>query len=195
MKSILLTITLSLFIVSFSHAQAFHIGAKVGANINKISGQSFKDEFTFGYHAGGFAEIKLSKRFALQPEVLFNQFNTDTSTKFSQIYNVNAATIASIKLNYLSIPILLNYKVGKVFSIQAGPQYGILMDQNSNLLQNGKNAFKNGDFSLLAGAQCKLGALRLYGRYQVGLSNINDIDNKDKWKNQSIQIGIGLAIL
>jgi hypothetical protein len=27
------------------------------------------------------------------------------------------------------------------------------------------------------------------------LNNLNDIDKKDEWKSQSLQIGIGLAIL
>jgi hypothetical protein len=28
----------------------------------------------------------------------------------------------------------------------------------------------------------------------VGLNNINDIDNRDKWKNQSIQLGVGFTL-
>ena len=35
----------------------FHIGAKAGANITKIDGKSFKDQFKYGYHVGGFVEI------------------------------------------------------------------------------------------------------------------------------------------
>ena len=48
---------------------------------------------------------------------------------------------------------------------------------------------------MLGGVELKLSSFRIYGRYALGLSNLNDIDNKDKWKSQSIQIGIGLAIL
>ena len=175
-------------------SQPLHIGAKFGANINKINGASFTNQFTYGYHAGAFAEIKLNKKFFLQPEVLFSELNTDTSSKFSQLYNINATKISSIKLSYLSIPILLNYSVSKKFSLQAGPQYSILIDQNTNLLQNGQKAFKQGDFNLLAGAQLKFASLRLYARYAVGLSDINDIDNRDKWKSQTIQVGLGLSI-
>jgi len=67
------------------------------------------------------------------------------------------------------------------------------MDQDKNFLENGRDAFKDGDFSMLAGAQINLGTLRLTGRYIVGLNNINDIDNQDKWKNQAIQLSVGLA--
>ena len=54
----------------------FHIGLKGGANIIKIDGKSFKDQFRYGYHVGGFAEIGLGQKFGLQPEVLFNQVST-----------------------------------------------------------------------------------------------------------------------
>jgi hypothetical protein len=41
----------------------------------------------------------------------------------------------------------------------------------------------------------KVSSFRIYGRYALGLSNLNDIDDQDKWKSQSFQIGVGLAIL
>lgn len=174
-------------------AQGFHLGVKGGANVNKLASLAFKDGFSFGYHAGAFAEIRLSKKFGIQPEVLFNQSNLDTSNKISAIYTINK--VSSIQLNYISIPILLNFNVSKALTLQAGPQYGILLNNSTTLLVNGKNAFKNGDFSLLGGLQLKFASFRLYGRYAVGLSNINDVSNKDQWKSQSIQVGIGFALL
>ena len=102
---------------------------------------------------------------------------------------------SSVKLSYLSIPILLNYKlIGNFLTLQAGPQVGILMDQNKNLLQNGGKAFSDGDFSLVGGVQLKLSSLRLSGRYVVGLNNINEIDNQDRWKNQGFQFSVGVAL-
>ncbi len=195
MKSLFLSSILALFFFTFTNAQGFGVGVKVGTNINKMQGISFKDQFTYGYSAGGYADIKLGKKWSIQPEVLFNQVTADTSDKFSDLYDINSGKVSKIKLKYLSIPLLLNYNISKGISLQAGPQYGILMDQDKNLLQNGKEAFKKGDFSLLGGLQIKFASIRLYGRYAVGLNNINDIDNKDQWKNQSIQLGIGLTLL
>jgi hypothetical protein len=68
------------------------------------------------------------------------------------------------------------------------------MDQNKNFLQNGADAFKKGDCSMVGGVDIKLTSLRVTGRYVIGLNNINDIDNQDEWKNQSIQISLGLAL-
>lgn len=195
MKSLFLSAILSVFFFSFSHAQGFGVGVKVGTNINKIQGQSFKDEFTYGYSAGAYADIKLGSKWSIQPEVLFNQVSADTSDKFSDLVDFNSGKVSQIKLNYLSIPLLLNYNISKGISLQAGPQYGILMSQDRDLLQDGKEAFKKGDFSMLAGLQLKFASIRLYGRYAVGLNNISDVTSNDKWKNQSIQLGIGLTLL
>ena len=174
----------------------FHIGIKGGANVTKIDGVSFKDQFKYGYHIGGFAEIGLGNKFGLQPEVLFNQVSTTVDSNYKSIYqNVFNSNQSTVKLNYLSIPILLNYKlIGNFLSLQAGPQFGILINQDKSLLQNGGQAFKKGDFSLVGGAQIKLSAIRISGRYVVGLNDINDIDNQDQWKSQGFQVSLGLAL-
>jgi hypothetical protein len=194
MKTKLLSLAVVLFISQSMMAQ-FHLGIKGGANITKVDGKSFKEEFKYGYHLGGFAEIGLGKKFVLQPEVLFNQYSTTVDSNYDHIYQdvFNPSHQRNVKLNYLSIPILLDYKLIGPLYLQAGPQFGILIDQSKTLLQNGGEAFKNGDFSLLAGAQLKLANLRITGRYAIGLNNINDIDNQDQWKNQVIQLSLGLA--
>lgn len=182
-----------LFVAHASFAQ-FTIGLKAGANITKVDGRSFSDEFRYGYHLGGFATVPVGSRVAIQPEVLFNQFQTRTGTEFRDIYQSAGSGNSDVKLNYLSIPILLNYKLGSFFSLQAGPQVGILLDKNKNLLDNGREAFDRGDFSMLGGAQISLGKIKLNGRYFVGLNNINDIDNQDQWKNQGFQLSVGLGL-
>jgi len=190
-----LIVLAAVLLVSHSLMAQFHIGIKAGANMTKVDGKSFNEEFRYGYHLGGFAEIGLGNRFGLQPEILFNQYSTKPDSNFRVIYKdlFNNAKNGDIKLNYLSIPVLLTYKVIGPLSIQAGPQFGVLIDQDKTLLQNGGEAFKSGDFSLLAGAQLKLSALRVTGRYAIGLNNINDIDNKDQWKNQVLQLSVGIA--
>lgn len=175
-------------------AQHFRFGIKAGTDIKKLSGKSFDDQFSYGYHAGLFAEIGLSKKFGIQPEVYFSQVNIDTSSHFSDVYStVNFQHISKARMKYINIPLLLSYKASKFVSLQAGPQFGILMDKGNTVLQNGQDAFKKGDFSLLAGIQLNISRIRLYGRYGLGLSNINDIDNREKWKSQTVQVGLGLA--
>lgn len=196
MKTKLFLPLLAALLFSQAMMAQFHIGFKGGANITKIDGVSFKDKFQYGYHIGGFAEIGLGNKFGLQPEVLFNQVSTSVDSNYKHVYqNVFNSNQSTVKLNYLSIPILLSYKlIGNFLSLQAGPQFGVLISQDKTLLQNGGEAFKKGDFSLVAGAQIKFSAIRLSGRYVIGLNNINDIDNQDQWKSQGFQVSLGLAL-
>jgi hypothetical protein len=189
---------LSIVLLSQAASAQFTLGAKVGANLNKIQGQSFSQGFDAGYLAGGFAIIGLGSKFSLQPELLFNQSKTKTDTSVRQVSSDAFSSFKNgdVKLDYLSIPILLNYKlVGNILSLQAGPQFGILTNKDNNLLKNGQNAFKSGDFSMVGGVQLKITKLVLSGRYVVGLNNINDIGNSTQWKNQAWQLSVGLGIL
>jgi hypothetical protein len=194
LKSLAL-LTMSLALTSMSFAQGFHVGIKAGANIFKVDGTAMKEEFRFGYNAGAFAELYFNDNLGIQPEVMFNQTNYRTGTNFSDVYGISSANDVKGKLNYLSIPILLNYNLAKFFTLQAGPQFGILLNKNETLAQNGKDAFKGGDFSVLGGVQLNLGSLKVGGRYVVGLNNINDLPNDEKWKNRGFQVYLGFRII
>jgi hypothetical protein len=196
MKSKIYLLIAIVLIVQSANAQ-FSIGAKVGANLNKIDGKSFKEEFNTSYHAGGFAIIGLGEKFSLQPEVLWNQTISKTDTSIKQIPSdaFSAFKNGEVKLDYLSIPVLLNYKfIGNFLTLQAGPQFGILLNKDENLLKNGEQAFKSGDFSMVGGAQIKFSKFVGSARYVIGLNNISDIDNQDKWKNQGLQLSVGLSL-
>lgn len=194
MKKVFLAVMAFSFVAVTSQAQGVRLGAKLGANFNKVTGKSFSEEYDLSYHVGGFLEIDFSKKLGIQPEVYFNQATTTRTSGFNAFYQANPNANTNIKLNYLSIPILLRYNVGKVVTLQAGPQFSILMNNDNTLLQNGGDAFKDGDLAMAAGLTLNLKMLRVYGRYNVGLNNINDIDNQDKWKNQQLQLGLGLRL-
>ena len=180
---------------TFSFAQGLHVGVKGGAKLFKIDGKSFNEEFKYGYNAGLFAEINLSQKVGIQPEILWNQINSDTAGNIRDVYdNLGNQDLKNPQLNYLSIPLLLSYKPSKFLSLQAGPQYGILLNNNKSFFENGKEAFKNGDFSLLMGVQLKILSARVYGRYMIGLNNLNDLSSQEKWKTTGFQVGLGLAL-
>ena len=200
MKTKLAIMVIALFAVHAASAQ-FRIGPKAGANIVKVDGESFNDQFRYGYHIGGFAEIVVAKdkeqkqKLSIQPEVLFSQYSTTLDSSFKSVYeNIINSDQSKVRLNYLSVPILLNYKLLGPIYLQAGPAFSILMDQNKNFLQNGGDAFSKGDFSMIGGAQVRLAKIYLTGRYVVGLANINDIDNREKWKSQAYQLSVGLSL-
>ena len=187
----LLTIALVAGTISFAQG----VGFKAGATIKKIDGKGLKEEFQYGYSLGGFAELYFNNKWGIQPEVLWNQYQTQTTDDFDDVIPGGTSDLKGIKLNYLSIPLLLNFRPVQFITFQAGPQFGILINKEQGLLKNGQEAFSSGDFSMLGGVQLNVGKLKLGGRYQIGLNNINDIDNSTKWKNQGFQIYAGIKLL
>jgi hypothetical protein len=48
---------------------------------------------------------------------------------------------------------------------------------------------------MIGGVQINLSNINIYGRYNVGLSSIEDAPSTDKWKSQQIQVGIAFKVL
>jgi opacity protein-like surface antigen len=194
MKRTAVVLSVLLVITSLGvRAQGVHLGIKAGANLFKVDGQSFSDEYKFGYNVGAFSQINFTPNWGIQPELMFNQTNYRTGTQFSSIYP-NGVNDVKGKLNYLTIPVLLNFRPIPLLSILAGPQFGILLNQDHHLSTDAKDAFKKGDFSLVGGAQLNLASLMVGARYVVGLNNINDVTQEQSWKNQGWQLYAGFRI-
>jgi Outer membrane protein beta-barrel domain len=196
-KLCFLLFAVSLFSISRSQAQGFHLGIKAGTNITQLTGRSFDEGFQWNFMAGAFAELNFTSKWGIEPELLFSQTSTQTASDFYDIYS-DGIYSRGVKLNYLSIPILLTYKLPlPVLSLQFGPQFGILMNTSDNITTNGTNAFKTGDFSMVVGAQVNLGVFKGGARYVYGFTNvadINEIASVDSWKNRTIQLYVGLRI-
>lgn len=193
MKRIIISAVL-VFSAFIAGAQGISFGPKVGANITGISGLQFKNGYEFGYHIGGFAEIMLSEKIGIQPEVLWSQTALTPSSSVSDIVSTPFSQLTKVKLNYITIPLLLNFRPTKFITFQVGPQYGILQDKKNSVATNVQSAFKAGDFSMLAGVQLKILSFRVYGRYGIGLTNINDLSNQDAWKSKTLQLGVGIGL-
>ena len=193
-KSIIFSLALVIISVAGVRAQGFQLGIKGGVNINKIDGRALTDEVKYGYSLGGFMVVKLNKYFGIQPEVLWNQYQTRTTTDASSISSY-LPNDNNIKLNYLSIPLLLNISPSKLLTFQVGPQFGILINNSEPLIDNSKDAFKKGDFSMIGGAQLNLAWFKLGARYFIGLNNIYDLGNEAKWTNQGVQVYVGIRII
>ena len=193
-KCILIVCLLSFFVYN-ANAQKFSLGPQLGANMTRIDGSGFENGYKLSYHAGGYFSVNLSKKWILQTEVLWSQLKSDTANGFRSIYaNVQNQDFKNPQLEYLTIPVSLCYKPGKLLSFQAGLQYAILMNHSSSLLQNGKDAFRQGDMSALFGLQAYVLNFRIYGRYLMGINDIGSADLKNEWKTSVIQVGAAFAI-
>ena len=197
MKSKLSLLVLALLAVSLTQAQGLHFGIKGGANLTKVDGKAMTDEFNYGYQLGGFAEVGLGKKWFIQPELMWTEYRTRTADDFEDIINnaMDGSNRQEVKLNYLAIPITLNYRLLDWFSLHAGPQFGVLLNQDKNLLQNGRDAFNAGVVSLVGGAQLNFGGFHITGRYFTNINDINSGDVNEAWKNKGFQVGVGIRIL
>ena len=188
------------FVAQLNAQQKFGLGLKVGQNFSKVD-NVVVDHNAASYHAGVTMQIGLSKGFSIAPEVLLSQTKLETSPSTAELLVNPSLKPETYHLNYLSIPILLQYNVIKSFLVQAGPQYGILLDQSKDGLENARVAFSSGEFSMVGGAKLNLGGFFLYGRYVIGMNNIgsstqllNNLQNQSTWKTRQWQLGVGLNL-
>jgi Outer membrane protein beta-barrel domain len=205
MQKLLLALLLIISLPSFAqrnksegdHENFFRIGAKGGVNINKISGKSYKEGFNFNFQAGVFLQFNFSNRFGLQPEVNFVQTSSEFSNDANDIYYdlFQNGSQKKSKLNFLEVPVLLNINVGqsKKVKLQIGPAYGGLLKQTVDSLKNNGDIYKNGEWAAIGGLWIQIPFVNLGARYKLGLTELNDIDNRQKWKSQSIQVFVGIT--
>ena len=174
----------------------FRIGAKGGININKIQGQSYKSGFNYNYLIGAFMQFNFG-RFGLQPEVNFVQSSSEFSKDANNVYNdlFFGGSQQKAKLNYIKVPVLLNINVGesKHVKLQVGPQIGGLLKQTVDSLKANSDLFKTSDLSMVGGVWFQVPFINLGARYELGLSNVNHVDNKEKWKSQAFTIFVGFT--
>lgn len=137
-------------------------------NISNFTGYQEDVKSLAGFHIGGFAEIKFSKKFAIQPEFLF-------STQGTTIEGFDGDSNTSVKLNYLNIPVLAKYYITDAFSVEAGPQIGLLLSAKSRGEDIG-DLYKSSDFGLNLGLGYNFTEdLSIGLRYTIGLSDIADV--------------------
>lgn len=179
------------------HENFFRIGAKAGVNINKINGQFYKSGFNYNYLLGGFMQFNFSKTFGFQPEVNFVQSSSEFSNEASDVYDdlFRFGGQREAKLNYLKVPLLLNINIGpsKRVKLQLGPQVGGLLSQTVDSLKTNREIFKKGDWAAVGGLWIQIPFINLGVRYEIGLTNLNDIDNSEKWKSQAFAIFAGFT--
>ncbi len=171
-KSILFLLLLS---ASFVSAQ---FGIKGGANFSNIDGKigGMELDTKISYHLGAFYEININSSFSFQPEAIFSVQGADVDSNH---------TLDEIDLKYLNIPMLLKVYLGSSLSIEAGPQFSYLIDNNLKNVDT-----EDFDFALAGGISVYLtNTLFIQGRYIYGLSEFS----KDaEVKNKNIQLSLGL---
>ena len=176
----------------------FRWGIKGGLNLNKIEGESFKNEFNYNYFLGGFMQINITRKFGIQPELNFVQTSAEQSDDITVIYDdlFLGGNQKKAKLDYLKLAGLLNIDLGpsQRVKIQLGPQWGMLLNEAVDSLKSPQDVFKKSEFSVLGGIMLQLPLIHIGTRYEIGLTDINGIDNQDQWKSQAWQFFVGITL-
>lgn len=178
MKKLFLT---AMFLLGIVGAQAqIAFGIKAGANFSDTEGV-FDSKMRTGFHAGGVLQLKYNN-FAIQPELLYSMQGSKVTF---------AGVKEDIKLSYVTVPVLLKYYVlTDILSIDAGPQFAFLIDDN---LDNTFFKKKDYDFGVVGGIGLDIGkSLFAQAHYVIGLTDAStSAFTNDAIKNRVFQLSLG----
>ncbi len=187
-KSLIVIIAIS--ISAFANAQkskqdeGIKLGIKGGLNVSNLMGDVKDVAIRTSIHAGLVAEIIVSDKFSIQPELL---------------YSGQGATVTSdgggrIKLDYLTLPVLAKFPIAKSLSLEAGPQVGFLISgkYKTNDSNEKIEGVKTIDFGLDAGLEYELNnGVFFQARYNIGLTDTGLAGDNNRASNSVIQFSVG----
>lgn len=190
------------------NAQKISYGLKAGPNISNVVGESPYDfNSRTSFHAGVIADLSLSGKFGLQPELLFSSQGAKNGP--NPWYDINGYenVRSELELNYLSIPVMGEYLFLPGLSIQLGPQISYLLnseiefegeDAGTNPIENNdlKDHTKYFQFSIGGGLEYTFDmGLFIDGRYNLALNDIFKESNNYTFygnnRNSLLQISAG----
>lgn len=170
--------------LSFTFIQAQHtqFGIKAGWNLASAEVEDGNDwDSKSGIHVGALAHIHISRHFAVQPEVYYSMQGGEAGD-------------LKLKLNYINIPVLLQYMVNNGLRLQTGPQLGILTSAKTKLGDvevDRDDQYSEVDFAWSFGASYIFPeGIGIDARYNLGLANVWENEATGNVKNRVFQVGL-----
>lgn len=186
MKPLLLMLPVCLFTGYAAHTQQLNIGIKAGMSLYTIH-SSTQDAYTYTtrFYSGFTAELHIAKRWALLPEWIY-------SMQGASYKNQNLQT--QLYLDYMQVPVLLQYSVSTNLDVQAGPYAGWLVDGRSetgNVKTDIKHLLRKMDMGVSGGVSyhSRKTGLGADARFNFGVTDINT-NNTVAWRNMGFQAGL-----
>lgn len=89
-----------------------------------------EDKLKVGFQAGVFVNIPVAEKFSIQPELLFNQLGSKVEERYNH-YSSNSSfkhnSEYKVNLNYLTLPVMVQYNILPQLYVEAGPEFGYLL--------------------------------------------------------------------
>ena len=197
----LLTLSVALFLAMSSYAQDLGLGLKAGLNLASINtDEDFDYGTNTGFHVGAFANLKVSDKFGIQPELIYSKQGAQADL---ELFGVKIES--TVNTSYLNIPVMANFYLIDGLSINVGPQVGLLLSaeaESDGEEQDIKDEYKSLAIAAGAGLTYELPmGLSIAARYNLGLTDITeDYEDpdfgtiEDKSTNQVIQVSVGYKL-
>ena len=168
---ILLSFGALIFSLSALNAQ-FEPGIKGGINFSSLT--AYNGESRIGAHAGFFLHHRINKNWCVQPELLYSSEGQRYFTSFGD---------RIVVLDYVEIPVMIQYFPVRQFYLELGPQLGILASakekiENEGVKINVRDNYTAAQIGLNVGIGLSATPnLGFYGRYNFGLTDVSKFDN------------------
>ena len=177
---------LVLFCCLSGFAQNQTYGVKIGGTLSNLAGDDTSElSSLFNFQAGFFMEIELTKDVKVQPELLFSVYG----------FKLSEGDESSVRLNYVVLPVIAKYFITKSFSLDLGPQVGLLATAKNGTgsLADVKTDFFDRDFGINTGFSYALSEkVSTSLRYYIGLTDVTAVNTKNQ--NRSFQLAIQYKI-
>ena len=179
MKKILFPL---LLFISFAAVYQIKVGIKAGYNLSTIISNLDNTQLRYGFQAGGMLKFDLVPKIALQSELLYSLQGTSFDSQFDdENYPLN--------LHYLQVPVIAKIYITDNLNVIVGPSFNFLLNASNNETLDFLNpfiqdSFTNAEIAGALGPGYELSQFSIELRYDLSLTNINDIEFDDeKWRN------------
>ncbi|MDB5252267.1 MAG: PorT family protein [Flaviaesturariibacter sp.] len=176
--------------------KSYSAGIKAGANIFNLK-EDKKGGFDYqtrtSANAGFFFHIPIMGGFGLQPELLY-------SGEGAKFKDTVAKTSNTIRLQYVNIPVMIQYNTPFGLTVEAGPQLGILVQGKQVIDKSGSKSeldllsknLKVTQLAVAGGLSYHFMRYGIYGRYVHGLSNLSKVETDPKLTSSGFQVGLSV---
>ncbi|MBK7175154.1 MAG: PorT family protein [Bacteroidales bacterium] len=164
----LATVLLFFIIIQSSVAQRFTGGITAGLTATQVDGDTYKGYNKAGLTVGGWVNISLSDHSAFHTGINYIQ----KGSRHNPDYDKGDLDKLIIRLGYVEMPLLYQYKLKSGFFLEAGTSIGVLLHSYAefNLLEQPNNPFRLMDVSFQAGIGYKLN-----DRWKAGIRSGNSM--------------------